>query len=604
MKGKKMSSRELYKQVDFKQNLKLYWKIGKPYKWLFLVIALLAVVYEVVHLAEKYLFKVILDEGSRYVASEISRSALTDILLIVAAVFVGIYIFKVLNHWFRLTLVNFMESRMIFDLKQRFFNHIVHLSHSFHTTHKTGSLISKMNRGSSALERLTDFFIFNVAPVLLQITISAVAIITIQWQAALVMILTAVAFISFGLWVAQIQKQAHIAANNSEDIEKGTIADVFTNIDSIKYFGKEKLIKNKYAKLATVSRDTRLKFWNYGRIFSVGISTIVAIGTFLIFYFPLMSFLAGEITIGSLAFIYTVYGGIMGPLWGFVHSIRGFYIALGDFDALFQYEKIKNEIKDPKKSKKLKISQGSVEFKDVEFSYHGKRSNKAIHNLNLKINKNEKVALVGHSGCGKTTLMKLLYRFYDVDSGEILVDGKNIKNFDQESLRSGLSIVPQEAILFDDTIYNNIKFSNPSASKSEVMKAMKFAQLDKFVNDLPLKEQTIVGERGVKLSGGEKQRVSIARAILANRKVLVLDEATSALDSQTEFEIQRDLERLMQGRTSIIIAHRLSTIMKADKIVVMDKGKVAQIGKHRDLIKKPGIYKQLWNLQKGGYIKE
>ena len=184
------------------------------------------------------------------------------------------------------------------------------------------------------------------------------------------------------------------------------------------------------------------------------------------------------------------------------------------------------------------------------------------------------------------------------------MDKKNIKDFKQESLRSELSIVPQEAILFDDTIYNNILFSNPSAKREHVMRAIKFAQLDKFIKDLPLKENTFVGERGVKLSGGEKQRVSIARAILANKKVLVLDEATSALDSQTEFEIQQALEKLMTGRTSIIIAHRLSTIMKADKIVVMDKGRIVQVGSHRDLIKTQGIYKQLWNLQKGGYISE
>ena len=224
--------------------------------------------------------------------------------------------------------------------------------------------------------------------------------------------------------------------------------------------------------------------------------------------------------------------------------------------------------------------------------------------LALKISPNEKVALVGHSGCGKTTLIKLLYRLYDTDQGEVIVDKKNIKDFKQESLRSELSIVPQEAILFDDTIYNNILFSNPSAKREHVMRAIKFAQLDKFIKDLPLKENTFVGERGVKLSGGEKQRVSIARAILANKKVLVLDEATSALDSQTEFEIQQALEKLMTGRTSIIIAHRLSTIMKADKIVVMDKGRIVQVGSHRDLIKTQGIYKQLWNLQKGGYISE
>jgi len=225
-----------------------------------------------------------------------------------------------------------------------------------------------------------------------------------------------------------------------------------------------------------------------------------------------------------------------------------------------------------------------------------------LNNFNLKIKPGEKVAFVGRSGSGKTTLVKLLYRLYDVDSGEILIDGKNIKEFKQESLRDELSVVPQEAILFDDTIYNNIAFSNLKASHNDVIKAMKFAQLDKFVAELPRKERTIVGERGVKLSGGEKQRVSIARAILANKKVLVLDEATSSLDSQTEHDIQRDLQKLMEGRTSIIIAHRLSTIMRADKIVVMEKGRIVQIGKHRELVKKRGIYRKLWNFQKGGFI--
>jgi len=190
-----------------------------------------------------------------------------------------------------------------------------------------------------------------------------------------------------------------------------------------------------------------------------------------------------------------------------------------------------------------------------------------------------------------------------VDKGGIFIDGENIRNFKQESLRSELSIVPQECVLFDDTIFNNIRFSKPTASRQEVMNAIKFAQLDRIIKLFQNNENTIVGERGVKLSGGEKQRVSIARAILANKKILVLDEATSSLDSETEYEIQKDLKKLLEGRTSIIIAHRLSTIMNADKIVVLKAGKIDQIGKHNDLIRQPGEYKRLWNLQKGGYIK-
>ena len=201
-------------------------------------------------------------------------------------------------------------------------------------------------------------------------------------------------------------------------------------------------------------------------------------------------------------------------------------------------------------------------------------------------------------------MIKLLYRFYDVDQGSVLIDGKDIRILKQESLRSELSIVPQECVLFDDTIYNNIAFSNPKANKEQVMKAIKSAQLDMIINTFPDKEKTIVGERGVRLSGGEKQRVSIARALLANKKVLVLDEATSSLDSKTESDIQKDLQHLMKGRTTIIIAHRLSTIMNADKIIVLDKGKIVQQGAHQELIKQDGVYKKFWNLQKGGYLKE
>ena len=245
--------------------------------------------------------------------------------------------------------------------------------------------------------------------------------------------------------------------------------------------------------------------------------------------------------------------------------------------------------------------EAEIEFKNVSFKYNNK---KILDNFNLKIKPGEKVALVGHSGSGKTTLVKLLYRFYDVNTGTILVDGKDVRNIKQESLRSELSIVPQECVLFDDTVYNNILFSNPKASRYEVLNAIKSAQLDKTVRNFPNKEETIVGQRGVKLSGGEKQRVSIARALLANKKVIVLDEATSSLDSQTESEIQKDLEKLLEGRTSIIIAHRLSTIMKADKIIVLEGGKIVQTGSHNTLINKPGLYKKLWNLQKGGYIGE
>jgi len=375
---------------------------------------------------------------------------------------------------------------------------------------------------------------------------------------------------------------------------------MFMNIDSIKYYGRETYIKNKFNNLSAINRDSLVKYWNYFRWSDAGQSAILTLGTFFLMFFSIRSFLAGRITLGTLTFVYTIYGSLFGNLYGLLHGIRNYYRSIIDFNDLFQYGKIEQDVKDRDNAEVLKINEGSVEFKDVSFKYNIRN---IFNEFNLKINPGEKVALVGHSGSGKTTLVKLLYRLYDVASGQITVDGKDIRDLKQESLRGELSIVPQECILFDDTIYNNIKFSKPDATKQEVMQAIKSAQLDKIISSFPYKENTIVGERGVKLSGGEKQRVSIARAILANRKILVLDEATSALDSETEHEIQKDLIQLMEGRTSIIIAHRLSTIMHADKIVVLEKGKIVQIGNHSELIAKPGQYSNLWNLQKGGYIK-
>jgi ATP-binding cassette subfamily B protein len=418
---------------------------------------------------------------------------------------------------------------------------------------------------------------------------------------ALTIAVVAVSFIIYSYILQNKQHPHRLASNRAEDAEKAMVGDIFTNINSVKYFGKEKLIGKRFDVKTVDTTKKLLKFWSYFRIMMLGQIAIVASGTLALLYFPLMKFLAGDITLGAIVFIYTVYGNLMGPMWGFVHGMQGFYRSMADFQDLFQYGRIEKEIKDKPDSKNIDIKKGEIEFKNINFCYNHKR--KVFNKFSLKIPEDKKYALVGHSGCGKSTLVNLLYRFYDVDGGAILIDDEDIKDFKQESLRGEMAIVPQECVLFDDTIWNNVKFSNPLASEKEIRKAIRFAQLDRVIADMPKKEKTIVGERGVKLSGGEKQRVSIARALLANKKILVLDEATSSLDSETEHEIQKDLEKLMRGRTSIIIAHRLSTIMHADKIIVMKKGEIVQTGTHRQLINQQGEYKKLWNLQKGGYIK-
>lgn len=588
-------------KVELRESFKLYSELAKTYKWMFVFVILIALIYSLSHVVEKYLFKVLIDNGTEFAAGKVNSADFIKIVWIVVAVFFAALIVKTATYWLKIHIMNRLENKIILDLKKKFFDHIVSLPHRFHVSHKTGSLISKLTRGARAVEHITDFFVFSIMPVVAELLIVGSAILYFDVLSAVMVILVAFVFIIFSMALLDKQKDSRIKADEAEDREKAIISDVFTNIDSVKYFGKENRIKALFAK---VIQDTSEKFrinWDYYRNLESGQSLIINAGVVLLLYFPFVKFLNGDMGIGTLVFIYTVYFNLAGPLFNFVWGVRRFYESTADLYGLSKYGEEKNEIEDKINAKKMVVKDGRIDFSDVSFAY---KDRKIIKDFDLHIKPGEKIALVGHSGSGKTTIVKLLYRFYDVDSGKILIDGINVKDVKQESLRAELSIVPQEAILFDDTIYNNILFSNPSASREQVMRAIRFAQLDKFIRQLPNGEKTIVGERGIKLSGGEKQRVSIARAILADKRILVLDEATSSLDSHTEHEIQRELWELMKGRTTLIIAHRLSTIMHADRIVVMDKGRIAQIGNHKELIRQRGVYKELWGLQKGGYIGE
>ena len=595
-----MEAKNQKTRKEMRQGMKLYTSLARPYAWLFVIVIVVALLISGARMAEKYVFKVLIDEGTAFSAGTLSSEAFLSIIVVLVGVFLGSVLVHALGGWFKHHFIIWLDSNLVFDLKKKFFDHLVHLSHRFHTTHKTGSLISRLGRGSRAVEGITDFVSFDIFPLIIEALVVGSAILYFDALSAGVALGVMVLFTSWSLFVLDKQQPSRLKANEADDREKAVVADVFTNIESVKYFGKEHRVKAFFARLAEITKKRLKKNWHYLRYLEAGQTLILGVGTVLLLYLPFMKFLDGGLSMGSLVFIYTVYGNLTGPLFGFVYGVRRFYEGMADLYDLAEYEGETNDIVDREDAKVMKVRAGAVAFENVDFVYHKDR--KVIRKLNLDIAPGEKIALVGHSGSGKTTIVKLLYRLYDVSGGAIKVDGVDIRNVQQESLRSELSIVPQEAILFDDTIYNNIQFSNPKASRRDVLRAIKFAQLDRFVRGLPKGLNTIVGERGVKLSGGEKQRVSIARALLADKKILVLDEATSALDSQTESEIQRDLEQLMEGRTSIIIAHRLSTIMHADRIVVMDRGRIVQVGSHRELIRQKGRYKELWDLQKGGYL--
>lgn len=587
------------REINFKYNFKVYWEIVRDYKALLIFTLITALLIEFASIIESYIFKEIIDRSTNYTSALISYESLISFFLICAVIFVITALSQAIFRWLSLHYINLLDANSILDLKQKFFNHLAVLSHKFHQRHSPGMLISRLNRGVSAIEQMNDFLAFNTLPLCFQLILASLSLAYFDITSAVILVLTVIVFMIYSFYIQNIQQESNLKLNSQEDLEKSMISDTFSNINIIKYFGKESSIKYKFSKISSNSKFAALRLWNYFRWMSAGQGLIISIGTLALLFFSIKSFLAGNISVGVLVFIYTIYGNIFNLLYNFVYGVKHFYHAMADFETLFKYNKIKNEIKNKINSKELIIKSGNLDFKNVYFSF---RNRKIFSNFNLSIKKNESVAIVGPSGSGKTTLIKLLYRFFEIQSGEILIDGKSIRDFKQDSLRSELSIVPQECVLFNDTISNNIAFSNSSASKSEIQKAIRLSQLDKTLSRFPLHENTIVGERGAKLSGGERQRISIARAILADKKILILDEATSALDSQTESDIQISLDKLLQNRTSIIIAHRLSTIMKADRIIVLDKGKIVQMGRHEELIKQSGLYRRLWTLQKGGYI--
>ncbi|MEM4181644.1 MAG: ABC transporter ATP-binding protein [Candidatus Pacearchaeota archaeon] len=588
-------------KISKKEILKDYLSLIKKYRLLIFFAVFLSIFGSLKQFLERFLLKLGIDKATDYLAGKMFFSDLINILGILLIVFFVATILAIFFSFIEIHLINKIEAEAATGLKRKYFNHILFLDYEFFTKHKTGSLISRLTRGGSAVERVTDSLFFGFLPLIIQFLIAFLSMLYLGKTFSFILIIFTFAFLGYSFILQKKVNFYQEEANKQEDIEKGNVADFFTNIDSIKYYGKENWIKNKFFNLTENTKKAQIKAWHMWRYVSSGQILILSLWSLTIIYFSFRKFLNGQMSVGDLTFVYTTFLMFINPLFDFVFNVRNFMRGLVDFEELFAYGKIESKIKDKPNATNLKVKEGKIIFDKISFSYDKKR--RIFEDLYLEITAGKKVALVGHSGSGKTTLVKLLYRMYDVQKGRILIDNQDIRDVKQESLRNEMAIIPQECVLFDDTIFNNIKFSKPNATKEEVWKAIKFAKLDNFIKNLPQKENTIVGERGIKLSGGEKQRVSIARAILADKKILVLDEATSSLDSETEHEIQEELKELMKGRTTIIIAHRLSTIMNADIIVVLKKGKIVQIGKHKDLIKQEGEYSKLWKLQKGGYIK-
>ena len=489
-----------------------------------------------------------------------------------------------------------VTQRAIRRVAIKVFEHLHALSLRFHLERQTGGVSRDIERGSRGISFLLNFMLFNILPTLLEIGLVAVILLSNYdiWFSVIIFT-TLVAYIALTLIITEWRMIFRRTMNDMDSKANTRAIDSLLNYETVKYFGNESWEAQRYDEhlqkweTAAVRNQTSLAALNTGQ------SAIIALGVTLLMLFASDGVVTGSMSLGDLVLVNAFMLQLYMPLHflGFVY--REIKHSLADMEKMFTLLAESEEIKDKSGASDLVKGDASVRFENVNFNYEPNRQ--ILFDMTFDIPAGHNIALVGHSGSGKSTISRLLFRFYEVASGSILVNSQDIRSITQKSLREAIGIVPQDTVLFNESIYYNIAYGRPEASREEVYEAAKSAHIHNFIENLPEKYETTVGERGLKLSGGEKQRVAIARAILKEPEILIFDEATSALDSKSEKAIQEELKRIAANRTTLTIAHRLSTIADADQILVMDKGRIIERGKHQELLVAKGFYAHMWELQ-------
>ena len=478
----------------------------------------------------------------------------------------------------------------------RVLSHLHFLSLRYHLERKTGRISRDLERGASSLSSILNYLVFNILPTAAEfLLVAAILISQYETRFSVAIFSTVALYIAFTFWVTEWRMHFRHEMNRLDSAANGQAIDSLLNYETVKYFNNEQLELSRYDATMDQWETTAVKSQNSMALLNFGQGSIIAVGVTLIMIFAGQGVVSGELTLGDLVLVNTLMLQLFMPL-GFLGIVyRQLKYALADMDLMFKLLDRDAEIKDSDSASELGVSNGEVVFNHVDFSYQPERQ--ILRDVSFSIAPGKKVAIVGPSGSGKSTIARLLFRFYDVNEGRIMIDGQDIASVKQDSLRRAIGIVPQDTVLFNDTIYYNLQYAKPDASREEVVNAAKMAHIHTFIENLPQGYDTVVGERGLKLSGGEKQRVAIARVILKKPKVLVFDEATSSLDSHSEQVILSALDEVAQNHTTMVIAHRLSTIVDADMILVLEDGRVVEQGKHQDLLQQDGIYAQMWALQ-------
>jgi len=525
------------------------------------------------------------------VASELIYLVVVNILIIF-----GDYIFSRLGAW---TMV-YSQSNIMRELTDYSFGKIINNSYGFFSDRFTGSLVTKSRRFVRAFEIMHDTIVFNFwSTFVILVGIFIVLFIQAPFIALVFLIWAILYLITISLFVKR-RMTYDMAKAQADSRVGGRLADVFSNIFALKVFSAVASEKTSFSEVTFSEEKHRNKAWTFGNIQDAVQAGLMLLVQGIVLYLIIKLWIAGTMTTGTVVLIQTYMLIIFDRLWELGKATTRFMEAVADTKEVIDILEIVPDILDPKEPEISKMKAGNIEFKNVSFVYDS--GQQVLKNFNLNINSGEKIGLVGHSGAGKSTITKLLLRFVDVSSGEIEVDGQDIRAVLQDDLRKTISYVPQEPVLFHRSIRENITYSRRDANAEQIIESAKKAHAHEFILKLKYGYDTLVGERGVKLSGGERQRIAIARAMLKDSPILVLDEATSSLDSVSESYIQDAFNELMKGKTTIIIAHRLSTVQKMDKIIVLDEGEIVEEGTHKELLQKDGIYANLWNHQTGGFL--
>ncbi|MCA0273644.1 MAG: ABC transporter ATP-binding protein/permease [Proteobacteria bacterium] len=487
-------------------------------------------------------------------------------------------------------------QRALRKLALETFTHIHRLSMRYHITRKTGGLSRIIERGVKGVEFLLRFMLLSIGPLILELTmVTVIFALMFDWRYAVVVLVTIALYVTFTFKVTEWRVKIRRKMNEQDTDANQKAIDSLLNFETVKYFGAEAREAGRYDEamqgyeVAAVKTGQSLSFLNFGQSF------IITTGLVIVMVMAAFGVQAKVLTVGDFVMVNAYMIQITMPL-NFLGTVyREIRQALVDMGEMFDLLDQPAEINDKPGAPDLKVAGGAVELDNVRFAYEAARP--ILRGISLKVAPGETVAIVGPSGSGKSTIGRLLFRFYDVTGGALKIDGQDLRDVTQDSLHARIGVVPQDTVLFNDTIQYNIAYGRPEAPREELIAAARAAKIHDFIMSLPEGYETKVGERGLKLSGGEKQRVGIARTLLKNPPILLLDEATSALDTQTERDIQDSLKRMGEGRTVITIAHRLSTIADADRIVVLEKGEIVEEGRHEALLARGGRYAAMWERQ-------